>query len=135
MCRTERNSDCECGSPTLFIILGGYGAMMQQYERVCKVEAYACSEMAVIGFSVALIEALENLLHLVLWYAFTIVANREHHVFVIVTNRYDNFSSSGSIFKSVGKQVYYHFVEIGEVYPYWQVLVFMDKAELYALCP
>ena len=98
---SKRKSNGECCSPTLLVVLCRDGSVMEQYERMGKVETDASSEMPVVCPCVALIESFENLVHLVLRYALAAIANGDSHVFVIVTYCNHNTSACRGIFESV----------------------------------
>ena len=80
-----------------------------------------------------LVEAFEDAVELVFGNAFSVVADGDADIFVIVGECYVNVSTSGSELKGIRQQVDDDFVEIVAVNPYWQLLCIALVGKLYVL--
>ena len=81
---SQWNSDNKLTTLLITVILNLDSAMMQLDKRTCQVEADACTKVALVSLNWRLIEALENLVLLVLWNTRTCITDSYRSIFSIV---------------------------------------------------
>ena len=111
-------------------VVDGDGAVVQLHERTGQVETDARARITVVGRGVGLIEALEDLLELVLGNLLTIVAHGDDGMLVVVGQADAYLSASRRVLEGVGEHVDDDLVEVGAVDPYGQTVAVVLEGEV-----
>ena len=104
--------------------------MVQLHQRPCQVESDTRTDIHVVHRRSGLIEAFENLLHLISWNTLARVLDKQLRLFLVVLHPDFHLSSRGRELKGVRQQVHHHLVEVLTVYPYRQAVGVVHIAQL-----
>ena len=123
----QRDADYELA--TLFQVVGLDGTMMELHERARQVEANASAHVAVVDRRRALVEALEDLVELLLRNLLAIVTDRDMCLLVVVRQTDIDLPTCRRELKGVGEDIDDDLVELLAIHPNIEAIRIMLKAE------
>ena len=114
----------------LFQVVDLNRAMVQFHKRARQVEADARTHISVVGTGFGLIEALKDLVELILRDLLAIVANGDSGMLVVVGKSDADLSARRGVLKGVGEHVDHHLVKVRTVNPYGQAVAVVLEQEV-----
>ena len=132
----DRQCDFKRTSFPVRIVVHRNLTMMQSDKLLREVQPYPASWNIVIGRIVSLIEALENLIHLVGFYRQAIVPDFHRHLTSTLLQPDTDIPFGRREFKCVGQKIHDYLIKVLFIQPYFYVIciVFKMKVDFFFAC-